>query len=154
MSTRPTPGGDVDVWGDLVNEALDEIEAKADGAQNLAEAAQANALEAKDINAGVAQSARQSAQEAQGHAEAAAGASGRAVSARIRAEAAEASAWNAANTPIGVERIQASGAPSSETFLRGDGSWAVPAGGSGGAGDLDGGTPYSAGAGDIDGGTP
>lgn len=152
MSTRPTPGGDVDVWGDIVNQALDEIEAKAEGAQSLAEAAQANAIEAKNINAGVAQSARQSAQEAQGWAEAAAGASGRAVSARIRAEAAETSAWKAAGGPIEVERIQASGEPSSETFLRGDGTWAVPAGGGGGVGDIDGGTPYSTDTGD--GGTP
>lgn len=153
MSTRPTPGGDVDVWGHIVNQALDEIEAKAEGAQSLAEAAQANALEAKNINAGVAQSARQSAQEAQAYAEAAAGSQSQANKARVQAQRAETSAWEAALRPITVDRIQAAGAPSAETFLRGDGTWAV-AGGSGGAGDVDGGTPYTTGAGDIDGGTP
>src|SRR5690606_26695164 len=150
MGTRPTPGGDIDVWGGLVNQALDEIEAKADSATGLASAAQAAALTAQNINAGVAAQARESAQIAYGHAEAAEGYASTAQAAKISASQAETSAWNAANTPIGVERIQASGAASSETFLRGDGSWAIPSGGSGGAGDLDGGTPYITGAGDID----
>lgn len=153
MSTRPTPGGDIDVWGDLVNEALDEIEALAQGAQDLATSAQSNAIEAKDINAGIVAQARTAAQEAQGHAEAAAGSQSQANKSRVQAQKAETSAWEAALRPITVDRIQAAGTPADDTFLRGDGTWAV-AGGSGGAGDVDGGTPYITGAGDIDGGSP
>ena len=39
-----------------------------------------------------------------------------------------------ANTTIGVGKMNASGTPSSNTFLRGDGTWSVPPGGGGVAG--------------------
>lgn len=131
MSTRPIVGGDLDVWGGKVNLALDELDQKAGDASALAASAHALALEAGNINAGIAAQARNSAQEAQGWASAAAGDSGRARSARIRAEAAEQAAWNIIN------------------------SWTPPPGGGGGSFDeIDGGTPSSAGSPIIDGGTP
>lgn len=124
MSTRPTPGGDVDVWGGLVNDALDELDALASNAGALASAAHAEALQAQNVNAGVAAAARDSAAQAAGHASAAMGEAAAAQKARIRAEAAEQAAWNLVNQ------------------------------GGGGSGDIDGGTPSSTGSDIIDGGTP
>lgn len=153
MGTRPTPGGDIDVWGGLVNQALDEIEAKADSATGLAAAAQTAALTAQNINAGVAAQARESAQIAYGHAEAAEGYASTAQAAKISASQAETSAWNAAGGPVSLARIAATGPRNASTFLRGDGEWAIPDG-TGSGGNIDGGTPGDSGGGEIDGGTP
>lgn len=44
--------------------------------------------------------------------------------------------WTIDNSVVTVAKLSATGSPSATTYLRGDGSWATPAGGGGGSGGL------------------